>query len=108
MHSALHVQSTFLDMSHSTTARHIPCSALELRYAEPTSSALLLETRFQAAPVEQFQENNDIFEKSACQIADGAHDNVPDDTSPDADTEVYLIPTFAHSMKIILCPEVFF
>jgi hypothetical protein len=36
----------------------------------------------------------------------GAHDNVPDDTSPKADAEADLIPTFADSKRIIPCPEV--
>jgi hypothetical protein len=36
----------------------------------------------------------------------GAHDNDPDDTSPNADAEADLIPTLADSMRIIPCPEV--
>jgi hypothetical protein len=42
---------------------------------------------------------------SACRQI-GAHDNVPDDTNPDADAEADLIPTFASSMRIIPCPGV--
>jgi hypothetical protein len=70
MQSALHVQPTFLDMSCSTTAGHLPHSALELRHAETTTSASQLEAHLQAAPVEQFPENHNIVEQSACQLAD--------------------------------------
>jgi hypothetical protein len=63
MQSALHVQSTFLDMSCSTTAGHLPHSALELRRASQLEAHL-------HAPVEQFPENHDIVEQSACQVAD--------------------------------------
>jgi hypothetical protein len=63
MQSALHVNSTYLDMSRSTTTGHIPHSALELRRAVTTSSASQLEAHLQAAPVEQFPENHDIVEQ---------------------------------------------
>jgi hypothetical protein len=53
MQSAFHVQSTFLDMSRSTTNGHLSHSALELRRAETTTSASQLEAHLQAAPVEQ-------------------------------------------------------
>jgi hypothetical protein len=70
MQSALHVQSTFQDMSLSNTAGHLPHSALELNRAETTTSASQLEAHHQAAPVGQFPENHDIIEQSACQVAD--------------------------------------
>jgi hypothetical protein len=70
MQSALHVQSTFLDMSGSTIAEHLPHSSLELRRAETTTSASQLEAHHQAVPVEQFPGNRDIVEQSACQLAD--------------------------------------
>jgi hypothetical protein len=35
-----------------------------------------------------------------------AHDNVPDDNSPNADAEADLIPMFADSMRIIPCQDV--
>jgi hypothetical protein len=70
MQSALRVQSTFLDMLLSTTAGHLPHSALELLHAETTTSASWLEAHFQAALVEQFPENRDIVEQSAWQVAD--------------------------------------
>jgi hypothetical protein len=70
MQSTPHVQSTFLSMSRSTTAGHLPHSALEFRRAETTISASQLEAHLQAAPVEQFPENHDIVEQSACQVAD--------------------------------------
>jgi hypothetical protein len=44
----------------STTARHIPHSALELRRAETTTSASQLEAQLQADAVEQFPENHHI------------------------------------------------
>jgi hypothetical protein len=70
MQSALHVQSTFLDISRSTTAGHLPHSALDLRSAETTTSASQLEAHLQAAPVEQFPENHGITEQSACRVAE--------------------------------------
>jgi hypothetical protein len=70
MQSALHVQSTFLDTSRSTTAGHLLHSALELRRTETTTSASQLEAHLQAAPVEQFPQNHDIIEQSVCQVAD--------------------------------------
>jgi hypothetical protein len=35
-----------------------------------------------------------------------AHDNIPDDTSPNADAEADLVPTFKDGMRIFPCPEV--
>jgi hypothetical protein len=52
MQSALHIQSTFLDMLRSTTARHLPHSVLELHCAKTTTSASQLEAHLQAALVE--------------------------------------------------------
>jgi hypothetical protein len=46
MQLALDVQSTFLDMAHSTTANYLPHSALELRHAETKPSASQLEHSF--------------------------------------------------------------
>jgi hypothetical protein len=57
-------------MSSSTTAGHLPHSALEFRLVETTTSASELEAKLQAAPAEQFPENYDILEQSACQVAD--------------------------------------
>jgi hypothetical protein len=70
MESAIHIQSTFLDMSHSTTAGRLPHSVLELHSAEITTPASLLESNLHAAPIEQFQENHSIVEQSASQVAD--------------------------------------
>jgi hypothetical protein len=91
MQSAFDVQYTFLAMSPLTTAEHLSQSALELYRAETTISA----------PVEGYQENHNIFEQSASQQI-GAHDNVPDDSSPNADAD--LVPTFAD--RIIRCRNV--
>jgi hypothetical protein len=66
MQSALHVQSTFLDMSRSTIAGYLPHSALELRRAETTNSASQLKAHLQAAPVEHFTESHNIAEQSEC------------------------------------------
>jgi hypothetical protein len=56
MKSALDVQSTFLDMSRSTTAGRLPHSALQFRRVETTSSASQPEADLQIAPAEQFPE----------------------------------------------------
>jgi hypothetical protein len=93
--SALGIQSTFLDTLRSTTAGHLPYSALELRPAETTTSASQLEVHLQDVPVEQFPENHNIIDQAACQQI-GAHDNVLDNSSPNA--EVELIPMFTDSM----------
>jgi hypothetical protein len=61
MQSALHFQSTFLDMSRSATDGHLPHSALELRRTETAISASQLKAHLQAAPVEQFPENYDTY-----------------------------------------------
>jgi hypothetical protein len=76
MQLALSIQSTFQDMSCSTTARHLPHCALELHHVETTTSASQLEAHLQAAPVEQFPENQYIVEQSARQLLE-AHQNDP-------------------------------
>jgi hypothetical protein len=65
--SALNVQSTFPSMSRSTTAGHLPHSALELHHAKTTTSVSQLETNLQAASAEEFPENYHIVEQSARQ-----------------------------------------
>jgi hypothetical protein len=55
MQLALNVYSNFLDVLHSTTARYLPHSVLELFCAEIMTSASQLEAYLQAAPVEIFQ-----------------------------------------------------
>jgi hypothetical protein len=50
MQSALDVQSTFLDMSLSTTAEHHSHCVLEIRHTETTTSSSQLEAHLQAAP----------------------------------------------------------
>jgi hypothetical protein len=57
MHSALDIQSTFLDMSHSITTRHHPHTAMDLSHAEITTSASQLEAQLQAALTEHFPES---------------------------------------------------
>jgi hypothetical protein len=104
MQSVLHVQS-ILDTSLSTTAGHLPKTALELRRAETTISASQKETHFQVAPAEQLQEYHDIVRKSECQVADRGPCIVPDDNSRNSDVEDELIPTFKYNM-IILRPAV--
>jgi hypothetical protein len=104
--SALNVQSSFLDMSRSTTARPLLHSALELRRAETSTSASQLEGRLLAAQVERFPENRDIVERADCQIADRGPRQFPDDVWPNAEAEADLIPTFADSVRIVPCPEV--
>jgi hypothetical protein len=77
MQSAHHVQTSFLDMSRSTTAGHLPHSALELCRAETKTSASQLQAHLQATPVEQFPENHDIVERSACQVGDSCQRQCP-------------------------------
>jgi hypothetical protein len=64
MHSTLDVQSTFLNMLLSVTARRLPHSVLELHHGETTTTASQLETHLQAAPVEQFPENHHHIDQS--------------------------------------------
>jgi hypothetical protein len=59
MQSAAHPQSTFLYKVHSTTARHLVHSVLELHHAETTTSTSQLEAQFQVAQIGQFPENRD-------------------------------------------------
>jgi hypothetical protein len=58
MQSTLIVQFTFLGMSRSTTAGHLPHIPMELRRAEITISASQLEAY-------EFPENHDIVEQLA-------------------------------------------
>jgi hypothetical protein len=66
MQSALDIQSTFLDISPSTTAGHFPHSVLELRHAEAITSTSQPEAHLPAAPVKQFPED-----QATCQVAEG-------------------------------------
>jgi hypothetical protein len=59
---ALHVQSTFLDMSRSTTAANLPIVHWSSIVLKPQPLPQLV-AHLQAAPVEQFQEN--IVEQTA-------------------------------------------
>jgi hypothetical protein len=70
MQSVLDVQSIFLLTSLSATAGHVPHTAREFCHAEITASAPQLEAHLQAAPVEQFPENDDIVQQSGRQVAD--------------------------------------
>jgi hypothetical protein len=63
MQSALKVQSIFLDMSHSATARQFPHITLELRPAETITPASLLEAHLVTAQVEQLTRG--LFECSS-------------------------------------------
>jgi hypothetical protein len=77
MQSALDIQSMFLDMSWSTTARHLPHSMLELRHVETTTSASQLQAHLQAALIIRFPENDNIIEKPASQVADRGPQQCP-------------------------------
>jgi hypothetical protein len=70
MQLTLDVPSSFLDLSCSTTARHLPNNAVELCRTETTTSASQLEARLRAVLVKQFPEDDNIIEPSACQVAD--------------------------------------
>jgi hypothetical protein len=79
----LDVQSTFLDMSHSSTAWHLPHTALELCSVETTTLASQLDVHLWEALVKQFLTNLTLSSLSGRRQA---QDNVPDDSSPNADT----------------------
>jgi hypothetical protein len=64
-------------MLRSTTAELLPHIALELRRIETTTSASQIEAYLQAASVEQYPENHDITEQSACQVLDGTPRQCP-------------------------------
>jgi hypothetical protein len=85
---------TFLDISCSTTAGHLPLSVLELCHAETITCASQLEAHLLIALVELFLENLHIIEQPICQVADR------DSSSSEADTD--LLPAFTDSMRIIL------
>jgi hypothetical protein len=51
--------------------------------------------------MEHFQESHDIVEQSACQVADGINDNVPEGTPAEADMKL----TSADRMRVIPCPR---
>jgi hypothetical protein len=99
--SATDVQSTFLDMSRSTTAGHFPHSVLELHRAEAINSASQREAHLPAAPVKTVSRKSSSLTGSR-----GAHDNIPDDSSPNADAEADLISKFEDRIRGIPCPEV--
>jgi hypothetical protein len=62
---SLDVQSTFLDISHSTTGGHVPYNAPYLRGAESTTSAAHVEAHLLAAQVQQFTYRHHIIRQSA-------------------------------------------
>jgi hypothetical protein len=78
-----------------------PHSALELRFGDTTISASQLQSYLQVSPLVQFPENHDIVEQPTYQ-----HIRVFDVTSPNANAEEDLIPTFVDSIRIISCLEV--
>jgi len=53
------------------------------------------------SPLERSSEDCDIFEQSASQEADGAHDHDPADSGPNFNVEVEVIATFAECMNIV-------
>jgi hypothetical protein len=95
MQSALCLQSTFKDVICSVTARHLPHRTLNLLQAETTNSGSQVK-----AVEDNFSGKCDIVEQSACQVADGAHKNVPTDSSTNIDTEADSIATFAYVVRI--------
>jgi hypothetical protein len=94
MHSALNIQSTFLDMLHSITARHHPRTAMDLSRAEimtssspdRTVSRIMISLSLSGCRHEPMTISSMIKPKHANAKAD-------------------LIPTFMDSMRIIPCPE---
>jgi hypothetical protein len=89
--SALRVQTTFWSWRVQALRYIFP---VVLRRGETTTSASQMEAYLQAAPVKDFREYHDVMERSACQIADGGQDNVPDDTSPKCYVDASWIRTF--------------
>jgi hypothetical protein len=81
--SALDFRSSLLDMSCSTTARHLPHSALELCHAGTATSASQLEAHLQTPQ----QNNSHKIRTSLSSQPIRWHNNVPDDSSPNAGTE---------------------
>jgi hypothetical protein len=77
MQSAINIQSSFLDVSHLTTAGHLPHSVLKLHHAETTTSASQVEAHQQAAKIHQFPGNHDMVEQSVCQVADKGPQKCP-------------------------------
>jgi hypothetical protein len=62
-----------------------------VRLSYTTASSSQLEAYLDVAPGEEFPENLMI----SCQVADkGAHNNVPDDTSPNADAKANSIEDY--------------
>lgn len=45
------------------------------------------------------------MEQLACKAADSAHDDIPNDNSPNVDPEPNFVPTFPDSVRIIARPE---
>jgi hypothetical protein len=91
MQSAHDVQSTFLDVPHSISTGHLPHAVMGLRRAKSTSASLL-EVHLQAAPVEQFAKIT--ISLSSPLVGQGLEtsDNVPNDSSPNADAETDFLP----------------
>jgi hypothetical protein len=79
-------------MSSSTTASIFPIVLW---------SSVVLEAHLQAPLVDVSRKS---LYCSAVQLS--APNNVPEDSSPNADAEEDFIPTFVDCMKIILCPQV--
>jgi hypothetical protein len=99
MQSALYLQSTVVDMICSVFARYLPHSTLNLLHAETTNSGSQVQ-----AVEDKFSGKFVIVKQAACQVADGAHKNVPTDSSTNIDTETGSILSFTYIIRIRLIP----
>jgi hypothetical protein len=97
--SALCLQSTVVDVICSVIARYFPHSTLNILHAETTNSGSQVQ-----AVENKFSRKCVIVEQTACQVADGAHKNVPADSSTNIDTETDSILTFTYTIRIRLIP----
>jgi hypothetical protein len=68
--SAFYSQTTYLDMSLSTTAENLPHNVLKFRRAEIKTSGVQQEVQLQSAPVTEFLENYISADMLACQVAE--------------------------------------
>ena len=68
---------------------------------ETTTSASQLEANLQATPVNGFPEHHDMVERLAYQRTDGAHNNVPDDTS----SKFYVDTSWIHKVNFFIKPR---
>ena len=100
-----HIHSTLLVMLRLTTDEKLPRRKPELHRIETTNSV--------PQTVSSSKMSGRIFSRKLIRTYRRAvslsgsiqepQDNVPDDTSPNADVEAHLVPTFVDNMRNMLC-----